>query len=228
MKSFEEVVLYGTQMSKGGRLDSMLLAQDHIVYLVGSELTVMMKFDPVAEVPGPVSFYPADYAGKLVGMVGGAPQFYTEHGAYKRYVTGRKVPFSWGDVHGRFLAMFGSDLLEGKPPELTDQVLPALSEGVSSYVEFEGREGALWLVQRNLATGGRADITAMSGGLLGGSGGKMPKVRRSIRTKDLVAALLACSSLRFDFSKEDVTRFSGAGLRGVISNCVYDGLLEVK
>lgn len=226
--SFKSIAQVGFKLGNSAKGTDMFV-KGNIAYILNPDHTILLRYEfndrkPFEE---EVKFSCSSFEGEKIYMADkDTVVFEQESPDFKRTKTSPVPSVSFSEIDKTFQSLY-----KNSPQSfiLSDKVLELLENDLS-HTEFVGRDGKLIVAQRDIYRGETIEIEQKE---RGGFFGKLVKDfgRKALRTKDFTALFLLAKSLSFSVGdevmeiKEEISKGNfGLGMKGVISNCVYDEL----
>lgn len=229
----ENIFSHAVALDQNGRLKNVIYCMDTYIYIYNMDLTVLMGFKMDSEMAPfhePISFEANDYDSKTFEERDERIVFIQKSGPYVREKLCKTPDRTPAQVH----AMFGEhmDIWADCPKDMTvslsKEIIPLLNEDLS-HIEFSVIDGKFKIVQRNIFSGSRIEISKASVKKLLKE--EYPETFQTIgmRTKDFLALFTFIENLEFCFSEAPdffvvKSLDPNIKMRAVIGKCKFDEL----
>lgn len=221
MPTIEAVVVAAARFRRGALNDSRVAWNGQVAYVLGYDLTLMMRIEPVTNRPQPdaVSFFSADWQGRKCRASGDQVEWVPSSGAV---MLTRAPDESYDDLNVLWRSIYQplNNTMRPMAHLVTRQIRPLLDENVP-HVEFVGKDGALDIIQHDIFTGRVLRVARQFTG--GSSFGPL-----AFRTEDLLGLMGLAREWRIIDHGNYWYLTDTNGTEALVGGCVYDSLGELS
>lgn len=229
----EALFAHAVALDQNGRLKNVIYCMGNFIYIFNMDLTVLMGFKMDSEMAPfhePVSFEANDYDSKNFEERDGRIVFIQKSGGFIREKFCKTPDRTPEQVHAMFKEHMEiwKDCTVDMKVSLSKEIIPLINEDLS-HIEFTVQDSQFKMIQRNIFSGSRIEITKASVKKLLKEEFPASYPAVGMRTKDFLAMFTFIENLEFNFSEPasfSIIRSLDPNIRMtcILSKCVYDEL----